>query len=283
MSAACSLEFDAAGVRLHAELEGEGPPLLLLHGFTGSTRSMESLAAGLRDRHRVIRLDLIGHGRSEAPRELAPYAMERCVDQVAAALDVLGVERVHVLGYSMGGRVALALAALRAEKLHSAILIGARAGIEEPSEREKRRRADEALAARIEEEGVEAFVDRWMALPLFASQRRLGTPVLAAARAQRLANRAHGLARSLRGMGAGAQPCLHDRLEDVRIPVLLAVGAEDLKFGVIARNLSARLANSELALIPEAGHAAHIENPDAFLKAARGFLARVACGEDAPT
>jgi len=283
VSASQSVTVDAMGVQLYVEVEGEGPALLLLHGFTGSTRSMTGVAAGLRDRYRVIRVDLIGHGLSAAPRELAPYTMERCVEQLAEVLDALGAPSVHVLGYSMGGRVALALALLRTERVRSAILIGARAGVEDPLERAQRQGDDEALAQRIEREGVEAFVDSWMALPLFASQRRLGASALAAARTQRLANRAHGLAGSLRGMGAGAQPNLHGRLADLRIPVLVVSGAEDLKFRAIADGLAARLPLARLMLIPEAGHAAHLENPDAFLEVARCFLGSVAADQGIPT
>ena len=115
----------AQGVKLHIESEGRGHPVVLLHGFTGTTRSMARLAEGLRPTHRVIRIDLVGHGSSEAPKDTAPYRMERCVAQVVAALDSLDIARPHLLGYSMGGRVALALCAARLDRFTSAVLIGA--------------------------------------------------------------------------------------------------------------------------------------------------------------
>ena len=292
MSPAESRFVEAGGLRLHAALEGEGPPLLLLHGFSGSTESMQSTAAGLRDAFRSVRLDLVGHGRSDAPRgSLDPYTMESCVAQVAGALDVLGIAQAHVLGYSMGGRVGLALCTWRPERVRSALLIGASAGLEEAGARAARRREDEALAARIEREGLEHFVDWWMELPLFASQRRLGEEALARARTQRLSNRAHGLAQSLRGMGTGAQPALHARLPWVRVPILLVAGSLDAKFAGIASDLAGRLPNARAQLVPGAGHACHLEEPEAFLRIARRFFdaaearRRDRCGDvfDPPT
>ena len=164
---------DVGELRLYAELEGRGAPLLLLHGFTGSTRSMEGLARDLSGDYRTLRLDLAGHGRSDAPHAADLYAMPRCVDQVARAVRALCSGRVHVIGYSMGGRVALALCATHPELVASALLIGARAGIEDPEERAARRRDDAALADRIERDGVRAFVDAWMAQPRARSVSRI--------------------------------------------------------------------------------------------------------------
>ena len=257
---------------LHGIDEGRGTPLLLLHGFTGSTQSMAGIAAGLRERQRVLRLDLVGHGESPAPRQPAAYSMERCVAQIAAALDSHAIERAHVIGYSMGGRAALALAAWRPERVNSALLIGTSAGLADPAARAARVRADEALAQRIERDGLERFVDAWMALPLFASQRRLGAETLAAARAQRLHNRPHGLANSIRGMGSGAQPPLQPLLAQVQTPMLLVHGAEDAKFAAIAHELAAALPRGRAVTVPDAGHACHLEAPAAFLALAHEFI-----------
>lgn len=278
MSGRRELRLAAAGVELRALVEGAGEPLLVLHGFTGRAESMEPVAAGLRDTFTVVRLDLLGHGESEAPRDPAPYAMERCIAQVTAALDALGIRRAHALGYSMGGRVALALAARQPGRVGSAVLVGASAGLAAPDARAARVRSDEALADRIEREGIERFVDAWMALPLFASQARLGPAFLARARAERLAARPHGLANSLRGMGSGAQPPLHAELARVGAPVLLAVGSLDAKFEAIARELAAALPDARVHPIPDAGHACHLEQNESFLRTVRAFLADVTAG-----
>jgi 2-succinyl-6-hydroxy-2,4-cyclohexadiene-1-carboxylate synthase len=261
------------GLRLFVEVEGAGPPLLLLHGFTQTGRSLASLAAGLRGAHRCLRVDLVGHGESDAPDDASAYTMERCTAQLAALLDAQGVERAHVFGYSMGGRTALALAATRPERVASVLAVGASAGIEDPRARAARVRDDEALAARIEREGVPAFVERWMALPLFATQARLGPAFLARARAERLAQRAHGLALSLRGMGSGAQPALAAKLAALPMPVLLVAGAHDERFAALAESLAARIPLGRAERLAGSGHAAHLEDPEGFLRLARGFFA----------
>jgi 2-succinyl-6-hydroxy-2,4-cyclohexadiene-1-carboxylate synthase len=265
--------MSAAELALHAIDEGRGTPVLVLHGFTGSALSMEAVAAGLRDEHRVLRLDLVGHGASPAPATPTEYSMQRCVAQIAAALDAHGIDRAHVVGYSMGGRAALALAAWRPQRVRSALLVGTSAGLADPTARAARVRDDEALADRIERDGLEAFVDAWMALPLFASQKRLGDDALAAFRAQRLCNRTHGLANSLRGMGSGAQPPLQSCLPQIEIPTLLLHGDEDAKFASIAEEIAAALPRGRCAAVRNAGHACHLEAADEFLERARAFIA----------
>ncbi len=265
--------LSAAGVHLRALVEGCGSPVLILHGFTGCAESMEVAARGLAAAHRTIRLDLVGHGRSDAPREIAHYSMESCVEQLGAALDALGQPRVHALGYSMGGRAALALAAWQPDRVRSLLLVGASAGIEDERARAARRGSDSALAERIERDGLERFVDHWMGLPLFASQRRLGRDWLAAARAQRLNNRPHGLANCLRGMGSGAQPPLHALLPGLRVPVQWVVGEADARFRATAEELARHVPGARVAVVPRAGHAAHLEDPVHFGQLARRFFA----------
>lgn len=259
---------------MHAVEEGDGPAVLVLHGFTGDAESMASVSQGLRARFRVFRLELVGHGKSESPRSSSAFSMEACAAQVHEASRALGLDRPHLLGYSMGGRTALAAAISEPEAFSSLVLIGATAGIADPVLRERRIASDEALAERIEREGVENFVDDWMALPLFASQKRLGETALARARTQRLRNSTHSLAESLRGMGAGAQPPLHDRLASLSIPVLLVVGDEDEKFQKIALALDAQLPNAEVTRIQRAGHAAHLEAPAVFARIVEEFWSK---------
>lgn len=270
----------AGGISLHAICEGSGPPVVILHGFTGAAAGMAEMSAGLRDDYRTIRIDLVGHGQSDAPGAVSAYSMESCVAQLADAVRSLDARPAHWIGYSMGGRVALALCAWHPELAASAVLIGARAGFADAETRAQRIRDDEALADHIEHDGVPAFVDHWMALPLFASQSRLGRKALASARRQRLANRPHGLANSLRGMGAGAQPFLGDQLARLRTPICLVVGEEDTRFEAVAESLARELPHARVARIPAAGHAAHLENPDEFLRVTRRFFVEVDAGAE---
>jgi len=263
----------ASGRSLRVLEEGTGVPVLMLHGFTGSAESMNVAADALAGRAALIRPDLVGHGGSIAPDEPDAHSMEACVADLDALLDARGLPSAHVVGYSMGARVALALAVWRSARVRSLVLIGGRAGIEDSRERVERRRADEVLADRIEARGLGWFVDHWMGLPLFASQARLGRRALERARAARLRQRPAGLAASLRGMGVGAQPPLFDSLHRVDVPTLLVVGDEDAKFAALAEDLAGRLPHARVARIPCAGHAAHLENPAAFGAELRHFLA----------
>ncbi len=274
----------AAGIRLRAVVDVGGAdgarPILVLHGFTGSAESMRGVAERLTLYRTVVRLELVGHGGSEAPRDRAFYTMEACAQQIVVATAQLGLERPHLLGYSMGGRAALATVVEYPEAFASLTLVGATAGIEDGSERRARISADEALADRIECDGVEAFVDAWMALPLFATQARLGPEALAAARAERLRNRAHGLANSLRGMGAGAQPPLHDRIDRVDLPTLWLAGAEDEKFRRLSTQLAASMRRGRVEIVPDVGHAVALEAPEAFARIVERFLESVDCDRD---
>jgi len=264
--------IDAGGVRLHVEEMGTGTPVVLLHGFTGSARAMACIAEGLSDTHRTLSIDLVGHGRSATPRDAAAYTMAACVAQLAAVLDELDVQAADWIGYSMGGRAALALAVAHPACVASALLVGASAGIRDPQERADRVRDDAALAERIERDGVEAFVDFWLSQPFLFDERRLGARGIAEAREIRLANSTRGLAASLRGMGSGAQSPLHDALAQLDIPICLAVGSDDVKFQTLAAELCQELPNARVEVVPEAGHAAHTDNPAAFLELARRFL-----------
>ncbi len=254
--------------------QGCGEPLVLLHGFTGSAQSWLPVFGDLSRAHHVHAIDLIGHGQSAAPEDRTHYAYDRALDDLAAMLHERGIERAAWLGYSLGGRLALGMAIAHPERVSALILESATAGIRDESERAKRRGSDEALANRIEEHGIEAFVAEWEALPMWSSQRSLAPEVRAAQREQRLANSSIGLANSLRGMGQGAQPSLWDRLGEIRVPTLLIAGALDTKFADIAGQMHLGIPDAELELVSGTGHAVHLESPRQFAKIVREFLAR---------
>lgn len=257
------------GVWLGVEVRGEAMAgrrtLVLLHGFTGSAAGWGShldalAAAGLR----VIALDMLGHGESDAPTDPERYGMAHCREDIITALEALGVRQGEavLLGYSMGGRIALYTAL--SGFFRALILESASPGLADPAERELRLASDEALAASIERDGVAAFVERWEQVPLFASQRSLPVAVRQALHAQRLRNRASGLANSLRGVGTGAQPALHDQLPALAMPVLLIVGEFDGKFCAIAQQMVQALPLAHLQIVPGAGHTVHLERPREF-------------------
>jgi 2-succinyl-6-hydroxy-2,4-cyclohexadiene-1-carboxylate synthase len=261
---------------LYFERRGSGPALMLLHGFTGSGRSLDGIAQPLAREFSIIAPDLPGHGRSVGGAEVGAYGFEASVARVLATLELAGHAQADWLGYSLGARLALACAVRQPGRVRSLVLVGGRAGIADPGEREVRRRADAALADRLETNGIEAFVDEWLAQPLFATQQRLGVEFMAEQRRVRLGNDAHELAASLRALGPGAQPPLFDELARVAVPVLLVVGALDRPFAEHARELARRLPTAEVCVIEDAGHAVHLEQPAAFLHAVREFWRRCA-------
>jgi 2-succinyl-6-hydroxy-2,4-cyclohexadiene-1-carboxylate synthase len=252
--------------------QGVGEPLVLLHGFTGSRGSWWPVMPGLAGRYRVIAVDLLGHGSSDAPPQAGRYAMERVAEDMAALLDHAGVSQAHLVGYSMGGRLALYLALALPQRWRSLVLESSSPGLAAAEERTARAAQDEALAAFTETEGIDAFVDRWERLPLFASQQALPEAVRARQRQQRLNNRPAGLAGSLRGMGTGVQPSLWERLGELAAPVLLLAGEADEKFVAIARQMAEAIPHATLKTVPGAGHTIHLERPEAWLSLVLAWL-----------
>ncbi len=270
------------GVRLGVEQRGEArnsaPTLVMLHGFTGSAAAwgyqLDTLADyGLR----IIALDLLGHGQSDAPADPQRYTIERCQQDILAALQELGVSKNQaiLLGYSMGARIALYTAL--SGFFRALILESASPGLNDPAEREQRRLSDERLAASIEHEGIPAFIEYWENLPLFASQKTLPSEDSQALHSQRLQNSAVGLAQSLRGVGTGVQPSLYARLPTLLIPVLLIAGELDKKFSAIARHMAQLLPQSQLHIVSGAGHTAHLERPKEFASLVGDFSLSIFC------
>lgn len=261
------------GLRYAVEEAGKGEALLLLHGFTGSLATWHGLWPRLAARFRVIAVDLPGHGDSDAPADPARYTMARVAADLVTLLERRAARPAHWLGYSMGGRLALYAALHHPQAVRTLLLESASPGLATAAEREQRRAADDALAARIERDGVVRFVDQWEQLPLFAGLARLPAAARSELRRQRLANSAVGLANSLRGMGTGAQASLWEQLAAISAPALLVVGAEDHKFVDINGRMAAQLRAAELRTIADAGHTVHLEQPGAFLATILDFLA----------
>jgi len=249
------------------------PPIVLLHGFTGSKESWGDLRALLGRSRRVVSADLPGHGGTEMGSELRRYSMEAAARALVDALARLDIDRFGLAGYSMGGRLALFVALEYPARVDRLLLESASAGIADPEERARRRTSDEELARFVERSGIEAFVDRWERLPLFETHRSLAREVREELRRSRLSCRPSGLAASLREMGTGSQPWLGARLGELTIPVVIAAGALDEKFMRIGREMAVAIRNARLCVIEGAGHAPHLERPAEFNRIAETFFA----------
>jgi len=252
------------GVLYHYRENGNGRPLILLHGFTGSSVNWEGVTAVLSNHFRLITVDLLGHGRTDSPTEPARYHMEKASVDLIALLDKLGVAQTALLGYSMGGRLALYTAVHHPHRISRLILESASPGLADETERAARRQRDDALADQIERDGISDFVDFWESLGLWESQKRLSEETRLALRRQRLQNNPAGLADSLRGMGSGVQPSLWPQLARLNMPVLLLAGALDEKFVGINRQMAVKISTARLEIVAGAGHTIHVERPSIF-------------------
>jgi 2-succinyl-6-hydroxy-2,4-cyclohexadiene-1-carboxylate synthase len=240
--------------------------VVLLHGFTHTGASWDPVVAALGESYRALAPDIRGHGTVGG---LQPVTLAA----VLGDLDRLAPERFTLVGYSMGGRIALHAAVLFGTRIDRLVLIGASPGIAEAAERARRRADDDELAKEIEGLSIEAFARRWARTPVLAGQP---AAVASAVHADRLRNDPAGLARALRGLGTGVLPSLWDRLGEIAIPVGLVVGERDAKFRAVARDMAAALPDADVIVVPAAGHAVHLEAPDAVAAVTRGtgYVAR---------
>ena len=222
--------------------------LLLLHGFTATGRSWDPVR-----RH----LDAQRYPDVVAP-DLRASSIPEQVDRLRQA------EPYALAGYSMGGRLALHLALAQPSLVERLVLVSTTAGIEDAEERVVRREADDRLAGEIERDGLEAFAERWESQPLFAGQP---AEVAQAARAERLAWDPAELARVLRSLGTGAMEPVWDRLHEIRAPTVVLVGERDEKFTAIGHRLADAIPEAELRIVEGAGHALHLERPEAVAAA----------------
>ncbi len=246
---------------LAARRQGAGPRIVLAHGFTQNADCWGPLADDLAIDHEVIRVDLPGHGASST--------IVADVADGARRLGLTGGAGTY-LGYSLGGRHALALAVERPDLVEALVVVGATAGIEDPSERSARAEADDRLADRLEALGVDAFLTEWLAQPLFA-----GLDARAGGLEARRTNSAAGMASSLRHAGTGRQQPGWHQLGQLAMPVLVVVGARDERYRALGEQLVGAIgASARLAVLDGVGHACHLEDPDGFLAVLRPWLAR---------
>jgi 2-succinyl-6-hydroxy-2,4-cyclohexadiene-1-carboxylate synthase len=249
-----------------------GDSLLLLHGFTLSSASFTPYIERLATSYRVIAPDLLGHGKTEVPKEEQRFSMTETIEDLHQLMTERTGTSFAVLGYSMGGRIALSLAVRYPEVVRALVLESASPGLQHPAEREARRKSDEALAQKIEQQGVLAFVKAWEQAPLFASLQRLPEHLLSEQRRIRKIQSSVGLSGSLRGMGTGSQPALWQQLSTLTVPTCLVSGELDTKFTLIQQEMLTHLTQAIHVQIPDAGHTPHLEQPLLFWSQVLEFL-----------
>ena len=260
------------GLRWEVRARGSGRPLLLLHGLTGRGAAWGAHGAAFARSFRTIVVDLPGHGRTGFGDDPRRISVERTADDLAAILARLDAVPAHVLGYSLGARIALRLALAHPDAVARLVLESPSAGLPRAGERRARRLGDAALATALERDGIEAFVDAWERQPVFASHAALPPRTAHRIRQTRLRNRPAALAASLRAAGQGAMEPLHARIGAIRAPTLVIAGALDPAGRVRAGVVAAGVPGARLVVLDDAGHTPHEERPLRFRRLALDFL-----------
>jgi 2-succinyl-6-hydroxy-2,4-cyclohexadiene-1-carboxylate synthase len=240
-------------VPLNVEVRGAGPPLVMLHGFTQTSRLWGPFGDALAEGHTLVGIDLPGHAGSDSVRADLPATAALVCEAVGTTI---GKVPCDVLGYSLGARVALHVATLTDLAVNRMVLIGTTGGIADPDDRRRRREADEEVANALEKSGdVDGFITRWVQGPMFAGLAG------AAQVEERRRNSASGLASSLRLCGTGTQESLWDVFPTLDVAILALAGTDDARFAAHALHLARSAPHAVASLVPGGGHAVHLAQP----------------------
>ncbi len=246
------------------------PPLILLHGFLGSKHEWQNLLPQLSQKlHRqCLAWDLPGHGQNQD----SDCHFENMAAQFWHALDQAGIEKIHLLGYSLGARLALYLLSQTPERIDSCILESGSPGLGSELERKARRLHDEQLALQLENADLKDFLERWYQQPLFSGLHQLPEfSELLNRRFKENQGQTAGLARALRQAGTGIMPALWEQLPRLNKPVLLLVGANDQKFVLLAQRMLELNPSWQIKTLA-GGHCPHLEAPHDWLQAVADFI-----------
>jgi 2-succinyl-6-hydroxy-2,4-cyclohexadiene-1-carboxylate synthase len=271
------MKIDVNGITFNIEIGESLPgknqtPLLFLHGYTGSSIEWKRFFDRISSKFFPFAIDLPGHGETDSPTDTSLYTASSLSNQIAEILSRLGINKVIICGYSMGGRAALTFYSSYPGLVSGLILESTTPGIIESRLREERVYSDSLLAKKIEEEGVEKFGSYWLNLPMFESLKTLPEEDYAKILKSRIHNNAVGLINSLKGFGTGSMPQLWDKLREINFPVLLITGEYDSKFTGINSEMSEKILKCSHHIIKDCGHNTHLEKPDYFINLVNNYL-----------
>ena len=263
-------------IKLHFEKLGSSDSinntLVFLHGFTGSSNDWGNISSQFNEDYNIYAVDLIGHGKSDSPGNIYEYLTSSQIDQLAAAISSITKDKIILAGYSMGGRLALSFSYVYPEMLKGLILESTTAGIINEKLREIRRNSDNELANFILNNPIEKFVDYWMNLDIFSTQKNLPEEVLFKLKNDKLNNNKTGLANSLLGFGTGTMPPIFDKLKKINIKTLLISGELDKKYTTLNNEMLKLLPAGKHQIINNTGHNIHLEKPQIFYNVIKNFL-----------
>lgn len=245
--------------------------VLLIHGFTGSSEDWEDIRESIAG-VRFISVDLPGHGRSDSPTDLRYYSQENLVKLIEDIRNRSGLEKIIIIGYSMGGRVALSYAVKYPDYLQKLIIESGHPGLMTEEERLERIKQDEKLAEFIEQNEIDDFVDFWMSKDIFESQSNLPESVRIEIRKRKLQNNTTGLSNMLKGFSTGKMKPVWEDLKKIKCETLLITGELDVKYCEVSKKIRTEIPNSRLEIVKGAGHNVHLEKRDEFIKLINGFI-----------
>ena len=250
----------------------KGNYIFFIHGFTGSSLDWKEIIPFLNDNFQCITLDLIGHGNSDSPKDVSYYSSDSINSQLKLIVEHISDQPIILAGYSMGGRVALNFAIENPSFIKALILESTTAGIKEEHLRIERISQDEKLASFIKNNSIEKFIDYWMNIDLFSTQKKLTKKKLEISRNQKLQNNKIGLINCLKGFGTGKMTPLYERLSTFYPETLLINGELDKKFCDINTEMANILPSVKHEIIRNCGHNTHFEQPKLFIEEINNFL-----------
>ena len=246
--------IDRNGVKIYYEVHGDGPPLILTHGYSSTSAMWQGQVAALSRQHKLVLWDMRGHGQSDYPEDPAAYSEALTVGDIAALLDEVGAKTAIVGGLSLGGYMSLAFYRAHPERVAALLIIDTGPGFKKDDAREAWNRRAFDTAERFEREGLAV---------LQSASRERST----------VSHRdATGLARAARGMLTQRDARVIELLPDIKVPSLIVVGADDTPFLAASDYMAAKIPGAKKVVIPAAGHAVNIDQPQAFIDAVLPFL-----------
>jgi pimeloyl-ACP methyl ester carboxylesterase len=245
------------GVNIHYEVHGDGPPLILTHGYSSTSAMWQGQIAALSAHYKLILWDMRGHGQSDYPVDPAAYSEALTVADIAALLDAVGADKAIVGGLSLGGYMSLAFYRTHPERVRALLIIDTGPGFKKDEARDAWNKRAHETADRFEREGLAVLKS------------------LSAERASVVHRDAGGLARAARGMLTQRDASVMEILPHIKVPSLVVVGADDTPFIAASDYMAAKIPGAQKAVISAAGHAANIDQPEAFNDAVTSFLDRL--------
>ena len=261
------------GLSINVEIAGDGDTsLLFIHGFAGSAEDWNEIVEALSGDFKLVSIDMPGFGKSAKPDEPEYYSQSFGRAVITSVIKQLGLDKVILVGYSMGGRFALDVVAADSQSVIGLILESSAPGIEDEEQRELRVLSDTALANAITEKGMEWFVNYWSGIDLFQSQKELSELKMLQQDHRRLRNTTIALTNSLRAFGAGVMEPLWNYLHTIDVPILLLTGELDSKFTAINGRMSVMFPLCKHIVVKNTGHNIHLENPSEFVNLLKDFI-----------